>query len=140
MTISQRCGRNRKRKRQASGRRSAPDAFTVGARRQNELSPFDAAAERMRIARVVAGLTPEQAAKLLCKSPRTYLRWEAGNLDIWKIGLFGMAMNLSPDWLLMGDESKLDRKWFAQSKVRIMPVTLPWYRKRRDAAEGPGAA
>jgi transcriptional regulator with XRE-family HTH domain len=120
--------------------KQATNPFKVGAWRCEGLHPFDAAAERMRIARIAAGLTVDQMATVLCRASRTYLKWEAGDLDIRKIDLFGKVMNLSVEWLLTGNEKELDPRWFSDSKVRILPVTLPWYRKRRTTVTGPDAA
>jgi len=114
--------------------------FKVGAWRHNGLHPFEGAAERMRIARIAAGLTVEQMAEALCRAPRTYLKWEAGDLDINKVELFATVMRLPTGWLLMGNTDKMDTKWCADSKVRILPVAMPWQRERRIAKGVPGVA
>jgi transcriptional regulator with XRE-family HTH domain len=76
---------------------------------------------RLRITRAALGITEEQAADAFGITLKTYRRHEAGERvrGTIPILMFSERYNVSLDWLLMGDTSRLDRR-FTTGNVAIL--------------------
>jgi transcriptional regulator with XRE-family HTH domain len=92
---------------------------------------WDAVARRMRIARLALGITEQEAAAAWRVTLRTYRKWEAGSpprSGTWNFCCFAEKFNVSLDWLIAGDTSRLGRH-LTQGKIAILPSAGPWRRK-----------
>jgi transcriptional regulator with XRE-family HTH domain len=98
-------------------------------------------AHRLRVIRIVLGLSEKDAAVAHGVTLRTYRKWEAGAEQRSPTPMLNFASrhNVSIDWLVIGEGAAIDSHLAkrAQGKVAILPVKGPRWRQHQVAAAPP---
>jgi transcriptional regulator with XRE-family HTH domain len=90
---------------------------------------------RLRLVRLVLGLSEEDAATAMSVTIRTLRKWEAGGSrtnSAWPFVQFSRKYNVSLDWLLLGDARSIGAHLAKRStgRLAILPAVGPEGRKR----------
>ena len=95
---------------------------------------WKAVGRRLRVARLVLGITEVEAASAHEVTLRTYRRWEAGGRQRGLSFLpFATKHDVSIDWMLFGEGTGISRHLSKTlGKVAILPVSTA-LRRERDA-------